>query len=157
MRGVPAGAPVPVRPFAPRLRSAAAGGRCPGRGRCCQRSPSGSAPAAGRARASHGCAAVGKNPSYQWEPAKFVPCPCSSLLRVSAAGVRGGGEEEGLGVVRRQNCTIRQVLHHPAGTGGPGSRRTPGRALVYVKIRSLVKMSHGVGITRLRSQLCIFK
>lgn len=76
---------------------------------------------------------------------------------VRCSGVRGGGEEEGLGVVRRQNCTICEVLHHPAGTGGPGSGRTPGRALVCVKIRSLVKMSHGLGIMRLRSQLCIFK
>lgn len=142
-----------VRPFAPRFRSVAAGGRR----RCCEQSPSSSAPAAGRARAAHGCAAVGKNPGYQWELAKFVRCPCSSFRQVSAAGVRGGGEEEGLGVVRRQNCTICEVLHHPAGTGGPGSGRTPGRALVCVKIRSLVKMSHGLGIMRLRSQLCIFK
>lgn len=115
----------PCPPFGPAVPLGGSGREVPGRGRCCERSPSSSAPAAGRARASHGCAAVGKNPGYRWEPAKFVPCPCSSLRQVSAAGVRGGGEEEGLGVARRQNCTICEVLHHPAGTGG----QAPGEPL----------------------------
>lgn len=76
----------------------------------------------------------------------------SASVRCRRARGRGRG---------RARCGKAAELHHlrsapsPCGDGRLG--RTPGRVVVCVKIGSLVKMSHGLGITRFRSQLCIFK
>lgn len=67
-------------------------------------------------------------------------------------------------MVKQQNCNVCGVLYHPAEDGLLCLQKSPcagcsnaGLLLFGVKFRSLVKMSHGLGITRLKSQLYIFK
>lgn len=98
--------------------------------------------------------------------AKFLPlravCLSKCLLTVLCAWGRGGGPL--FDVVKQQNCNICGVLYHPADDGLLCLQKSHCTGysnvellLLSVKIRSLVKMSHGLGIMRLKSQLYIFK